>query len=57
VNYARYADLNPENALRETVDGFTRRFQHVEQSLAGQGVTIDQADLSEMRQLWTETKE
>ncbi len=57
VNYARYTDLNPENALRETVDGFTRRFQHVERRLSDRGVTIDEADLSEMRRLWEDAKE
>ena len=57
VNYARYADLNPENALRETVDGFMRRFQHVERRLSEDGTTINEADLSEMRRLWQEAKE
>ncbi|MFO8098689.1 MAG: nucleoside triphosphate pyrophosphohydrolase [Salinibacter sp.] len=56
VNYARYADLNPENALRETVDRFARRFQHVERRLEARGVTIDQADLNEMQRLWSEAK-
>ena len=57
VNYARYADVNAENALREAVDGFTRRFKDVERRLSEQEVTIDEADVSEMRRLWTETKE
>ena len=56
VNYARYVDLNPENALRETVDRFADRFQHVERRLDERGVTIDEADLSEMRRLWSEAK-
>jgi len=57
VNYARYAGLTPENALRETVDGFTRRFQHVERRLAERGASIDEADLSEMQRLWEDAKE
>lgn len=57
VNYARYADLNPENALRETVDTFTQRFQHIERQVSERGVTINEADLSEMRRLWEEAKE
>jgi len=57
VNYARYADVNPENALRETTDVFTRRFQHVERRLSECGASIDEADLSEMRRLWEEAKE
>ena len=57
VNYARYADLNPENALRDGVDSFTDRFQHVERRLAGRGVSINEADLAEMRRLWADTNE
>jgi len=57
VNYARYADVNPENALRETTDEFTRRFQHVERRLSDNGASIDEADLSEMRRLWEEAKQ
>ena len=56
VNYARYADVNPENALRETTDGFTRRFQHVERRLSDRGTSIDESDLDEMRRLWDEAK-
>lgn len=56
VNYVRYADVNPENALRETTDEFTRRFQHVEGRLSDRGVSIGEADLSEMRRLWQEAK-
>jgi XTP/dITP diphosphohydrolase/tetrapyrrole methylase family protein/MazG family protein len=56
VNYARYTDVNPENALRETVDRFTDRFQQVERRLSDREVTIDEADLSEMRRLWGEAK-
>ena len=56
VNYARYADVNPENALRATTDRFTQRFQHVERRLSDRGATIDEADLSELRRLWREAK-
>ena len=57
VNYVRYADLNPENALRQAVDRFTRRFQHVERQVAEAGTSIDETDLSEMQRLWQEAKE
>lgn len=57
VNYVRYADLNPENALRQAVDRFTRRFQHVERRVAEAGTSIDETDLSEMQRLWQEAKE
>ncbi|MCS4200293.1 nucleoside triphosphate pyrophosphohydrolase [Salinibacter ruber] len=56
VNYARYTDVTPENALRETTDRFTRRFQDVESRLSGQGTSIDEADLAELRRLWRDAK-
>ena len=56
VNYARYVDVTPENALRETTDRFTGRFQDVESRLSGQGTSIDEADLSEVRRLWRDAK-
>jgi MazG family protein len=56
VNYARFVDVNPENALRATVDKFQRRFGHVEQRIAGQGRTLGEADLEEMDRYWDEAK-
>lgn len=56
VNYARYTDVTPENALRETTDRFTRRFQDVEARLSGRGTSIDEADLAELRRLWSDAK-
>jgi XTP/dITP diphosphohydrolase/tetrapyrrole methylase family protein/MazG family protein len=56
VNYARYSNVNPENALRETTDRFARRFQNVESRLSAEGVSIDEADLSRLRQLWEDAK-
>ena len=56
VNYARYMDVTPENALRETTGRFARRFQHVESRLSARGASIDEADLSEVRRLWEEAK-
>ena len=55
VNHARCADVNPENALRETTDEFTGRFQYVERRLLDRGVSINEADLAEMRRLWQES--
>lgn len=56
VNYARFAGVTPENALRATLDKFQRRFQHVERRLAEQGRTFDEADLAEMDGYWDEAK-
>jgi len=57
TNYARQAGINPENALRETTDKFTRRFQHVEERLDENGSSIEEADLSTADRFWDEAKE
>jgi MazG family protein len=56
VNYARFAGVNPEHALRGTVGRFTRRFQYIERSLARAGRTVHDATLREMDDLWNEAK-
>ena len=56
VNYARFTDVNPENALRRTLDKFQRRFQHVEQRLTEQDRSFAEADLEELDGYWDEAK-
>ena len=56
VNYARFAGLNPENALRRTTDTFMRRFQHIEERLAEDDKTVADVDLPEADALWEEAK-
>ena len=57
TNYARQAGINPENALRDTNDKFTRRFQHVEERLDENGSSIEEAELEEADRLWDEAKD
>ena len=56
VNYARFTGVNPENALRRTLDKFQRRFEHVETRLAAQDRSFADADLDEMDGYWDEAK-
>ena len=56
VNYARFAEINPENALRRTNAKFVRRFQHIEGRLAEKGQTFSDVDLAAMDRLWDEAK-
>jgi XTP/dITP diphosphohydrolase/tetrapyrrole methylase family protein/MazG family protein len=56
VNYARFAGINPENALRRTNDKFVRRFQHIEQRLDAQEKAMGDVDLAEMDHYWEEAK-
>jgi MazG family protein len=56
VNFSRFLGINPEHALRATVDKFTTRFQYIETELRRQGRDIHGATLAEMDVLWTEAK-
>ena len=56
VNYARFAGINPENALRRTNEKFARRFRHIEQRLAEQDRAMTDVDLPEMDRYWDEAK-
>ena len=56
VNYSRFIDVNPENALRRTIDKFIQRFQFVERKLKEVGKDINSSNLEEMDLLWEEAK-
>jgi MazG family protein len=56
VNYARFINIAPEEALHRTVNKFIRRFQHVETRLREQGRTFQESDLDEMDRYWVEAK-
>ncbi len=56
ANLARHAGVDPEAALRGTNDKFTRRFRHIEKSLAHEGITPQAAGLARMEELWQEAK-
>jgi tetrapyrrole methylase family protein / MazG family protein len=56
VNYARFIHVNPENALRGTIEKFMKRFRYIEQELQKQGKNIHASSLEEMDGLWNEAK-
>lgn len=56
VNYSRFIEVNPENALRQTVEKFITRFQHIEKRLKEMGKDIHSSSLEEMDKLWEEAK-
>lgn len=56
VNYARFFDLHPENALRRTNTKFETRFKHIETRLKEQGKSWKDIDLEEMDMYWDEAK-
>jgi MazG family protein len=57
VNVARFLKIDPEQALRKTNARFRNRFGHVEQSLRGQGKTLESASLDDMEALWQQAKD
>jgi MazG family protein len=52
VNLGRFLHLSAEDALRQTIAKFERRFQGIEQELARRGRRIDEASLAEMDAIW-----
>jgi ATP diphosphatase len=56
VNLARHVGVDPDLALRGTNAKFERRFGHIEQTLAAQGRSLQDASLQEMDALWDEAK-
>ena len=56
VNYARFLNVNPENALRKTNLKFIRRFKYVEKKVKETGKKINESNLTEMVKFWEETK-
>ena len=56
VNLARWVGVHPEDALRETIERFTRRFQDLEGRLTDEGRSPADADLEELDRLWDEAK-
>lgn len=56
VNLGRFLSINPEEALRKTINRFQSRFQHVEDRLHEQGISMKETSLQEMDRLWEEAK-
>jgi MazG family protein len=56
VNLSRFIRVNPEDALRGTVDKFVRRFKQVERELKARGTPLHEATLKEMDELWDRIK-
>jgi uncharacterized protein YabN with tetrapyrrole methylase and pyrophosphatase domain len=56
ANIARFLRINPEEALRRTLEKFTKRFQYIETALRKKGKSLRQSNLVEMDQLWEEAK-
>ncbi len=57
TNYARFIDVNPEDALERTNKRFIKRFKIMEEMINKDGLTISDMKLSEMDVFWEKAKE
>lgn len=56
INYARFINVNPEDALEKTNRKFIKRFQYIEQKAKEAGRFIGDLTLNEMEAYWQEAK-
>jgi XTP/dITP diphosphohydrolase len=56
VNYARFVNISPENALALTNQKFIKRFQRMEELLLQENLDIKALDLQTMDQFWDKVK-
>ncbi len=56
INYARFIDVNPEDALEHCNQKFRRRFMYIEQEAEREGRRIHELSLEEMDEYWNESK-
>ena len=57
VKAARFAGVDPEDALNAACEKFIRRYAAVEQGAAGRGVPVSDLTLAEMTDLWNGAKQ
>ena len=56
INYARFINVNPENALEKTNKKFMNRFQYLEKATKKEGKELTEMSLSEMDVYWELSK-
>jgi len=56
INYARFLDINPENALERTNKKFIKRFQYLEIKAKSLQKSLSEMTLAEMDVYWEEAK-
>lgn len=57
INYARFIDVNPENALEKTNKKFVKRFQFLEAAAKKEGKQLSDMSLTEMDVHWEKSKD
>jgi len=57
INYARFININPEDALEKTNKKFIKRFQYLEKEANKAGKQLSEMTLEEMDVYWNQAKE
>ena len=57
INYARFLNINPEDALEKTNKKFIKRFQYLESESKKDGKELSEMSLTEMDVYWNKAKE
>jgi len=56
VNYSRFLKINPEDALRRTINKFRNRFSKIEEHAEKNGRNLEDMTLIEMDEIWNRAK-
>jgi len=56
VNYSRFIGVNPEFALKGSIDKFSKRFYHIEEELKRRGKRIGNVSMKELDEIWDAKK-
>ena len=56
INYSRFININPEEALERTNKKFIKRFTYLEEQSKKDGKSLNEMSLEEMDQYWNEAK-
>lgn len=56
INYGRFLNINPEDALERTNRKFIRRFKFIEEKALQAGIGLEASKMSEMDAWWNEAK-
>ncbi|WP_448520840.1 nucleoside triphosphate pyrophosphohydrolase [Schleiferia thermophila] len=56
INYARFLNINPENALEKTNKKFIHRFTYMEKAVQAAGNNLHNLTLAEMDKYWEQAK-
>lgn len=57
INYGRFLEINPEDALEKTNKKFIKRFQYLESEASKAGKQLSEMTLAEMDVYWNKAKE